>query len=92
MIHEGRISTKKLTVTESPVGLVQTMNADWSNSKNFLFVKPRNIEASGDDDTNQSPKKIIQRLGLNSPDLPDGAPDLPTEKLTNDNNDFYPLI
>ena len=82
MIHEGRISTKKLTVTESPVGLVQTVNADWSKSKNILFVKPRNIEASGDDDTNRSSKQIIQRLGSNSPLK--WAPDLPTEKLTND--------
>ena len=78
MIHEGRISTKKLSVTESPVGLVQTDKTDWSNNKNILSVKPRNIESSGDDDTNQSPKQIIQRLGLNSPLI--WAPGQPTEK------------
>ena len=79
MIHEGRKSTKKLAVTGSPVGLVQTVNADWSNSKNILFAKPRNIEASGDDDTNRSSKQIIQRVGFNiSLKL---APDLQTAKV-----------
>ena len=63
MIHEGRESTKKMLVTESPVGLIQTENADWSNTQNLIFVKPRNIESSGSDDTNQS-QKIMQRLGL----------------------------
>ena len=62
-IHEGRESTKKLEVTESPVGLIQTLKAEWSNKKNIVFVKPRNIESSGGDVTNQSPRDIIQRLG-----------------------------
>ena len=62
-IHEGRESTKKLEVTESPVGLIQTLNTEWSNNKNIVFVKPRNIESSGGDVTNQSPRDIIQRLG-----------------------------
>ena len=65
--HEGRPgreSTKKLEVTESPVGLIQTMNADFLNNQNIIFVKPRNIESSGGDVTNQSPRQIIQRLGL----------------------------
>ena len=62
-IHEGRESTKKLEVTESPVGLIQTLNAEWSSNKNIVFVKPRNIESSGSDVTNQSPRDIIQRLG-----------------------------
>ena len=61
--HEGRESTKKLEVTESPVGLIQTLKAEWSNNKNIVFVKPRNIESSGGDVTNQSPRDIIQRLG-----------------------------
>ena len=61
MIHEYRKSTKKLVVTEPSVGLIQTVNTDWSYNKNVLFVKPR-----GDDDKfmNRSPKQIIQRLGL----------------------------
>ena len=63
MIHERRESTKKMSVTESPVGLIQTENADWSNTQNLIFLKPRNIESSGSDDTNQS-QKIMQRLGL----------------------------
>ena len=62
-IHEGRETTKKLEVTESPVGLIQTLNAEWPSNKNIVFVKPRNIESSGSDVTNQSPRDIIQRLG-----------------------------
>ena len=63
-IHEGRESTKTLEVTESPVGLVQTVNADWPKSQPSSFVQPRNIEASGGDVSNDSPKQITQRLGL----------------------------
>ena len=63
-IHEGRESTKTLEVTESPVGLIQTVDADWPKSQPSLFVKPRNIEASGGDVSNDSPKQITQRLGL----------------------------
>ena len=51
-------------VTESPVGLIQTVNADWPKSQPSLFKKPRNIEASGGDVPNDSPKQIAQRVGL----------------------------
>ena len=63
-IHEGRVSTKTPEVTESPVGLIRTINAEWPNNPNENYVKPRNIEASGGDISNQSPKEIGQRLGF----------------------------
>ena len=68
-IREGREfpsleSTKMVEVTESPVGLIQTVNADLPKSQPSLFKKPRNIEASGGDVPNDSPKQIAQRLGL----------------------------
>ena len=63
-IHEGRVSTKTPEITESPVGLIRTINAEWPNDPNGNNVKPRNIEASGGDISNQPPKEISQRLGL----------------------------